>query len=132
MSRRQLSPAELSKDETSRQSHEAVQTENERRLSYLQTADSVVLLPRQTLPRNEVPRTVLFEHQAQTQTTTITTAITTGTVVAKKDGRHDEDDAIGERYAGSSSERANGRRRRSGRTVCRTWSSQSGEHYERR
>lgn len=62
----QLSSSELSKDETRCEPYEIVQTKNERWLSYLQATYCLVLLSRQTLPRNEMPRTVLFQHQAQT------------------------------------------------------------------
>lgn len=44
MSRCQLSTSKLQEDESCSQSHEIVQTKNERRLSYLQAAHSFVLL----------------------------------------------------------------------------------------
>lgn len=60
MPRCQLPPAKLSEDEACRQPYEIMQTENERRLSDMQTTYRLVLLSRQTLPRNEVPCTILF------------------------------------------------------------------------
>lgn len=130
MPRRELSPTELSKDETRRQPYEIVQTENERWLSDLQAAHRLVLLSRQTLPRNQVPSTVLFEHQAQTQTATVATTTATSAVAAKTNGRHVEDDAVGELYAGHCAKRANGCQRCGWCAIGRTWCSKSSEFYE--
>jgi len=75
--RRQLSLAELPEDEASDDAHEELQEKDERRLSYVQAADRTVLLPRETLPGDQVSRSVLLQHQAQDKAAaTITTSAT--------------------------------------------------------
>jgi len=56
-------------DEASRLPHQAVQEEVERRVSHLQAAHRVVLLPRQDVSGGEVSGTFLPEHQAEVATT---------------------------------------------------------------
>lgn len=92
MSRRQLPSNQLPEDETSRHPHENMQTQDERRLSHLQTVDSIVLLSRQTLPRNKVSGAVLLQHQAQTQAAAAAAEAATGSAVAQADGRDEHED----------------------------------------
>lgn len=82
VSRGQLSPTIVSEDETRRWAHEGLQTKNQRWLPNMQTTHRPVLLPRKALPRGQVPRSILSEHQAQTQTAAIGSTGTTSRIVA--------------------------------------------------
>lgn len=46
----------------------------------MQAIDSFVLLPRETLPRDQVSRSVLFQHQTQDKAATAATTVTTGAI----------------------------------------------------
>lgn len=70
MSRRKLPFTFLSQDEEGRVSHETVQEEIQRRMSYLQAAHCVVLLSCKNVPGGEVSGTILSEHQAETSPAT--------------------------------------------------------------
>lgn len=80
MQGRQLPSTKLSEDEESCDAHEELQEEDKWWMSDMQTIDSVVLLPRETLPRDQVSRSVLFQHQTQNKAATTATTITTGAI----------------------------------------------------
>lgn len=68
VSRCELPFAVLSENETCRFAHEDLQTKDERRLSNLQAAHCVVLLPREALLRwKQMPGAFLPEHQAEAE-----------------------------------------------------------------
>lgn len=73
--RRELSTNKLSEDEASGHTHKGLQAKDQRRLSNLQTINRALLLSRETLPGNEVPRTVLFQYQTQAQATATPTKV---------------------------------------------------------
>jgi hypothetical protein len=101
MSRRELSPDQLSEDEEGGDAHQNVQAKDERRLSDMQTVDSVVLLPRETLPRDQVSGAVLFEHQTQVETAAAAAATAAGAAAAKENGRDEHENfAAGQRDSG--------------------------------
>lgn len=77
--RRQLSFTKLPEDEASGDAYEELQEKDKWWLSYLQTTDCVVLLSRETLPRNEVSRSILLQHQTQDKATTVAATITAST-----------------------------------------------------
>jgi hypothetical protein len=62
MQRCQLSPTKLSEDEASGNAYEELQEKDEWWLSYMQTTNCVVLLSRETLPRDQVSRSVLLQY----------------------------------------------------------------------
>lgn len=78
VSRRKLSVTELPKDEEGRDAYENLQEKDKRCLSNLQTAYRALLLSRETLPRNKVSCTLLFEYQAQNEAATTSAEIATG------------------------------------------------------
>lgn len=52
----------------------------------MQAIDSFVLLPRETLPRDQVSRSVLFQHQTQDKAATAATTVTTGAITQEANG----------------------------------------------
>lgn len=95
-----LPPAQLSEDEAGGAAHQGVQAQDQRRLPHLQAAHRIVLLPRQTLPGDQVPRTLLLQHQAQAEAAAAAAEAATGPAAEEADGRHDEDGAHGQHPAG--------------------------------
>lgn len=77
--RRQLSFTKLPEDEAGSDAYEELQEKDKWWLSYMQTTDCVVLLSRETLSRNQVSRSILLQHQAQDQATTVAATITAST-----------------------------------------------------
>ncbi len=86
---RQLQTVKLSEDETSRCSHQNLQTKDERCLPDLQAAHRSVLLPRQTLSGNQVSRSFLREHQAEVAATAVAAPPAAGTDAETSHGNHD-------------------------------------------
>ena len=64
--RRQLSTTFLPEDEARRHSYALLQAEDERWLSHLQATHCALLLPCQTLYRNQVSRSILSQHSTKT------------------------------------------------------------------
>lgn len=130
MQRCQLQTPELPEDETCCHAHQSLQAENERWLPDLQTTHRPVLLPCETLPRNQMSGAVLLQHQTQTQTTTASTATATGTTVAATYGGDEHEDSRAEQQHVRWQQRANERRWRAALGSAR--SSQSCQFDEQR
>jgi len=67
----------LSEDETSCNAHEELQEKDKWWMSDMQAVDSIVLLSRETLPRDQMSCSILFQYQTQDKTATVTAAATT-------------------------------------------------------
>lgn len=89
MPRRQLPLTVLPEDEAGRHTHEDLSPQDQGRLSYLQAADRVMLLPCKALPRDEMFRAFLQQHQAETEAAAGSTESTTSKVVKKTYGGHE-------------------------------------------
>ena len=84
--RRELPACQLPEDEARHGAHAELSAENQRRLPGLQAADRTLLLPRQTLPRDQVPGAFLRHHQAETAAAAAAAAGCTGAPNAEADG----------------------------------------------
>lgn len=72
-----MSSAKLSEDETGCDAYKELQEKDKWWMSDMQATYSTLLLPRETLPRDQVSCSILFQHQTQDKTAAIAAAVTT-------------------------------------------------------
>lgn len=89
----------LPEDETGCPAHQGLQAQDQRWLSSVQTAHSSLLLPCQTLPREQMPCAILSQYQTQTSTAADPASPAAGSAHAQKDGYHEHPKRASAKFA---------------------------------
>lgn len=87
--RRQLPPTVLPEDEARRHAHQDLSPEDKGRLSDMQAAHRVVLLPREALPGDQVFSAFLQQHQAEAEAAAGAAASAASQAAAQTHGGHE-------------------------------------------